>query len=115
VYPLLFMAAKIQGTIKLRATVSDSGSIVDVTVIDGPEPLRAPALDYVKSWVFLTGPKNGDCTLDTKVDFRLTGQAMEYPNSYVRFTRDDITRTTLERHPIKSTTYNDPLVPEIRN
>jgi outer membrane biosynthesis protein TonB len=37
VYPLLPLAANIQGTVKLRATVSPSGSIVYVTVIDGPE------------------------------------------------------------------------------
>jgi TonB family protein len=115
VYPLLPLASNIQGTVKLRATVSLSGFITDVTVIDGPQPLRAAALDYVRSWVFLMGPKSGNCTQDTKVDFRITGQVMEYPNSYLRFTRDDISRTTLERHPIKSTTYDDPLVPQMRN
>jgi Gram-negative bacterial TonB protein C-terminal len=114
-YPLKAYVTNIQGTVKLRATVSSSGSITGVTVIDGPEPLRAAALDYIHSWVLLVGSKNSNCTLDTKVDFRLTGQVMEFPNSYVRFTRDDISRTTLERHPIKSTTYNDPLVPEMRN
>jgi TonB family protein len=113
-YPLKAYVTNIQGTIKLRATVSSSGSITGVTVIDGPELLRAAALDYVQSWVFLVGPKNSNCTLDTKVDFRLTGQVMEYPNSYVRFTRDDISRTTLERHPIKSTTYDDPVLPQMR-
>jgi TonB family protein len=115
VYPLLSLATNIKGTVKLRATVSTSGSIVDITVLDGPEPLQAAARDYVQSWVFLAGPKNGDCTLDTKVDFKLTGQVMEYPNSYVRFTRDDIGHTILEHHPIKSTTYDDPLVPQMRN
>ncbi len=115
VYPRLPLLANIQGTIKLRATVSASGSIIDVTVIDGPEPLRDAAQDYVQSWVFLAGPKDGDCTQDTKVDFRITGPQMEYPNSYLRFTRDDVTHTTLEHHPIKSSGYNDPLVPQIRN
>jgi TonB family protein len=113
-YPLLSLANNIQGTVRLRATVSTSGSIIDITVLDGPKPLLNAAQDYVQSWIFLTGPKDDNCTLDTKVDFRLTGQLMEYPNSYLRFTRDDISRTTLERHPIKSTTYNDPLVPEMR-
>ncbi len=114
-YPLVSLAANIKGTVKLRATVTIYGSIVDITVLDGPEPLQAAAQDYVQSWVFLTGPKNGNCTLDTKVDFRITGQQMEYPNSYVRFTRDDIGHATLEHHPIKSTTYDYPLVPEMRH
>jgi TonB family protein len=115
VYPLRSLIANIQGTVKLRATIFLSGSIIDVTVIEGSEPLRTAAQDYVQSWVFLTGPKDGNCTQDTKVDFRLTGQAMEYPNSYIRFTRDDIGHTTLEHHPFKSSGYSDPLVPSMRN
>jgi TonB family protein len=114
-YPLLALAANMQGTVKLRATVSPAGSITDVTVIDGPEPLQAAAEDYVRNWVLRGGPKKGDCTQDTKVEFRITGQAIEYPNSYIRFTRDDIGHTMVERHPIKRSTYDDPLVPQIRN
>ena len=114
VYPLLPLAANIQGTVKLRATVSSSGSIIYVTVIDGPEQLRAAARDYVQSWVLLAGPKDGNCTQDTKVEFRVTGE-VEFPSSFVRFTRDGAGHAKLERHPLKSPGYSDPLVPQMRN
>jgi hypothetical protein len=114
VYPLLPLAANIQGTVKLRATVSPSGSIVYVTVIDGPEPLWTAAQDYVQSWVLLAGPKGGNCTQDTKVEFRVTGE-VEYPSSFVRFRRDGVGHAILERHPLKSPGYSDPLVPQMRN
>jgi TonB family protein len=113
-YPLLPLAANVQGTVKLRATVSPTGSIIDVTVLEGPEPLRDAAQDYVQSWVLLTGPKNGNCTQDTKVEFRVTGE-VEYPSSFVRFTRDGVGHAKLERHPLKSPTYSDPLIPQMRN
>jgi TonB family protein len=101
VYPLPAHAARIQGIVKLRVTVSPDGSVTDVAVIDGFPQLRAAAQDYVQSWVFIAGSKNGSCTQNTSVEFRLTGPEMDYPNSFLRFTRDDVSHTTLELHPIK--------------
>jgi hypothetical protein len=106
VYPLPAHTAQIQGIVKLRATVSPTGSIVDVTVIDGPQQLRTSAQEYVQSWVLIAGSKNGNCTQDTSVDFRLTGPMMEYPNNFFRFTRDDVSHKTLELHPFKPGSIN---------
>ena len=114
VYPLLPLAANTTGTVKLRATVSPSGSIIDVTVIDGPVSLWTAAQDYVRSWVLLAGPKDGNCTQDTKVEFRVTGE-VEYPSSFVRFRRDGVGHATLERHPLNSPPNHDPLIPQMRN
>jgi TonB family protein len=113
-YPLPALAANIQGTVKLRAIVSPSGSIVDVTVIDGPEQLWPAAQDYVRSWALLAGPKDGNCIQETKVEFRVTGP-VEYPSSFARFTRDGVGHAKLEHHPLKSVGYPDPLVPQMRN
>lgn len=114
IYPLQSLATGIEGTVRLRATVSPSGSIVDVTVIDGPESLKAAAQDYVQSWVLLVGPNDSNCTQETKVEFRVTG-GMEYPSSFVRFTRDGVGHAKLERHPLKTPGYSDPVLPAMRN
>jgi TonB family protein len=105
-YPLLAHVARIQGIVKLRLTVSPTGSVTDAVVIEGPPQLTAAAQDYVQSWVFIAGSKNGPCTQDTRVEFRLTGPEMEYPNSFLRFTRDDVSHTILELHPIKPGSNN---------
>jgi hypothetical protein len=103
IYPSEQVKDQIQGIIKVRATVSSSGSIVDATAIGGPQGLRAAAEDYIQSWVLDAPSKTGNCTQDISVEFKLIGSNVDYPNNYFSFTRQDIGHTILMVHPFKPT------------
>ena len=49
-YPPIARAARISGTVVLQATISNTGSIEDLHVVDGPAMLQQAALDAVKDW-----------------------------------------------------------------
>lgn len=50
VYPPIAKAAKISGTVVLRATVSATGSVEQLEVVSGPPLLQQSALDAVRQW-----------------------------------------------------------------
>jgi protein TonB len=50
IYPPIAKAARVSGTVVLQATISKTGQIENLRVIDGPAMLRQAALDAVKSW-----------------------------------------------------------------
>ncbi|MGA2886473.1 MAG: TonB family protein [Terracidiphilus sp.] len=50
VYPQLAKEARVSGTVVIQATISRTGSIQNLRVVNGPTMLRQPALDAVKSW-----------------------------------------------------------------
>jgi len=50
VYPPIAKAMGAQGTVVLAATISRSGTIANLHVIEGPAVLRDAALDAVKTW-----------------------------------------------------------------
>src|SRR6202022_678939 len=49
-YPRLARLAHVQGRVALQATISRSGSIEDVHVIDGSHLLRGAAVNAVRKW-----------------------------------------------------------------
>jgi protein TonB len=49
-YPQAALADRISGDVTLVATITKNGSMDKVKVIDGPEALRAAALDAVRQW-----------------------------------------------------------------
>ena len=49
-YPAIAKAARIQGTVVLKATIGKDGTIQDLTVESGPPMLQASALDAVRRW-----------------------------------------------------------------
>jgi TonB family protein len=49
-YPRLARLAHVQGRVALQATISRSGSIEDVHVIDGPHLLRGAAVNAARKW-----------------------------------------------------------------
>ncbi len=51
-YPPIAMAARVQGTVVLRATIGKDGHITNLHVISGPAMLQQAALDAVKQWVY---------------------------------------------------------------
>ena len=60
VYPAIALAAHIQGTVVLQATISKTGTIEGLRVVDGPPMLRQSALDAVKQWRYRPYLLNGE-------------------------------------------------------
>jgi TonB family protein len=51
-YPKDALKAHIQGKVVIEATTDTQGQVVDAVVIEGPQELRAAALDAVKQWQY---------------------------------------------------------------
>jgi protein TonB len=68
VYPPIAKAAHVSGTVVLHALISKTGTIDNLTVVSGPEMLRAAALDAVRTWRYKPYLLNGEPTeVDTTV------------------------------------------------
>jgi TonB family protein len=72
-YPAEAKEARIQGVVKLHASIAKDGTIENLTVISG-HPLLAPAaLDAVKRWVYQPTYLNGEpVAVDTEIDVHFT-------------------------------------------
>lgn len=73
-YPRIAVAARVEGTVVLRATISKAGRIEDLQVLSGPAMLRASALDAVRDARYRPYLLNGSATeVETtiSVNFRL--------------------------------------------
>jgi TonB family protein len=74
VYPPLAAQARIQGIVRLTATIGADGHITHLSVISG-HPLMVPAaLEAVKQWVYSPIPNPG--TIEIQVPFTLTAQEL---------------------------------------
>jgi TonB family protein len=51
-YPKEALKAHIQGKVVIEATTNTQGQVVDAVVIEGPQELRAAALDAIKQWQY---------------------------------------------------------------
>jgi periplasmic protein TonB len=51
-YPLEAKVARVQGTVTVNVTISKTGAVSAVDVVDGPELLQSAAVDAVKQWEF---------------------------------------------------------------
>jgi periplasmic protein TonB len=60
IYPAIAKAAGIQGTVVLQATISKTGTIEGLRVLDGPPMLRRAALDAVQQWRYRPYLLNGE-------------------------------------------------------
>ncbi len=60
VYPPEAKAAKVQGTVRLQATISETGAIQHLRVLSGPPALRPSALDAVRQWTYKPYTFHGD-------------------------------------------------------
>jgi protein TonB len=58
-YPAIAKAARIQGTVVLQATISQTGQIENLRVISGPPMLQQAAVDAVRSWRYKPYLLNG--------------------------------------------------------
>ena len=73
-YPELARQAGVQGTVVLDTVVSGEGTVTQVKVVSGPEPLSQAAMDAVRWWRFEPYFVNGQpATVETTVavNFRL--------------------------------------------
>jgi protein TonB len=68
-YPPIAKAAHVSGAVVLHAVISKSGTIQGLTVISGPEMLRASALDAVSHWRYKPYLLNNE---PTEVDTTIT-------------------------------------------
>lgn len=59
VYPAIAKAAGVEGTVVLAASISRSGSVINLRVVSGPAMLRQAALDAVKTWRYRPYLLNG--------------------------------------------------------
>ena len=76
VYPPLARAARVQGTVELRAIISRTGTIEGLQVISGHPMLVRAAIDAVQQWHYRPYILNGDpVEVETRVtvNFSLTG------------------------------------------
>ena len=60
VYPPIAVAARVEGTVVLQATISKSGTIENLHVAGGPAMLQQSALDAVRNWLYRPYLLNGE-------------------------------------------------------
>lgn len=75
-YPTLAKQARIQGTVELRAIISRTGTIENLTVLSGHPMLVKAALDAVRQWRYRPYLLNGDpveVETSVTVNFVLSG------------------------------------------
>jgi protein TonB len=76
IYPPLARAARIQGTVLLRAIISRTGTIENLQMISGHPMLVGAAMDAVRQWRYRPYILNGDpVEVETQVTvkFSLSG------------------------------------------
>lgn len=59
-YPAIAVATRTEGTVKLGATISKTGTIEDLHVISGPALLQQAAIDAVSNWRYRPFLLNGE-------------------------------------------------------
>ena len=76
IYPPLARAARIQGTVQLRAVISRMGTIENLTVLNGHAMLVTAAVEAVKQWRYRPYLLNGEpieVETEITVNFTLSG------------------------------------------
>jgi periplasmic protein TonB len=69
-YPSLATRMRVQGTVKLKATVESDGSVSDVKVVSGPNLLAGSAASAVRDWKY--EPTSEKSTQNVTFDFALS-------------------------------------------
>ncbi|HEX8810860.1 MAG TPA: energy transducer TonB, partial [Terracidiphilus sp.] len=72
-YPAIARAARLEGTVVLQATISKTGTIENLRVIDGPVMLRQAAINAVQQWRYRPYLLNGDpVEVETAINVNFT-------------------------------------------
>ena len=69
VYPAIAVKMRVEGTVKLDATIDPDGSVSDVKVVSGHALLVQAAVEAVKKWKYESG--DGKATQAVSVEFAL--------------------------------------------
>jgi TonB family protein len=69
VYPAIAAKMRVEGSVKLDATIDADGSVSDVKVVSGHQLLAGAAADAVKKWKY--EPADAKSTQSVTVDFAL--------------------------------------------
>ena len=69
VYPAIAAKMRIEGSVKLDATIDPDGTVSDVKVVSGHQLLAGAAVDAVKEWKY--EPAEAKSTQGVTVDFAL--------------------------------------------
>jgi TonB family protein len=69
VYPAIAVKMRVEGTVKLDATIDQDGSVSDVKVVSGHQLLVQAAIEAVKKWKYESG--DGKSTQSVSVEFAL--------------------------------------------
>ncbi len=73
VYPRLAVSSRIEGTVRLQATISREGVIENLHVLSGHPLLTGPAIEAVKRWRYRPVILNGDpVEVITEIDVNFT-------------------------------------------
>lgn len=75
-YPIIARQARIQGSVELRAIISKSGTIENLSVLRGPAMLITPAVEAVRQWRYRPYLLNGEpieVETEITVNFVLAG------------------------------------------
>jgi TonB family protein len=69
IYPAIAVKMRVEGTVKLDATIDPDGSVSDVKVVSGHALLVQAAVEAVKKWKYESG--DGKSTQSVSVEFAL--------------------------------------------
>jgi TonB family protein len=69
VYPELAKRMRIEGTVKIEATVDAAGKVTDVKTLNGSRALSGAAEEAVRKWKFAVG--DGEAKAEVEVTFNL--------------------------------------------
>ena len=64
IYPEIAKRMKIEGMVKIEATIEPDGKVSDVKTISGHRALAPAAEDAVRKWRFVPAPSQSTITLD---------------------------------------------------
>ena len=59
VYPEEALSAGLEGTVILQLEIDETGSVVDVIVLEGPQELSVAAVEAARKWKFKPGRADG--------------------------------------------------------
>lgn len=79
VYPPIAYAAHVQGPVVMLVTFKTTGAVESVSVVSGPEMLRASSISYVQGW--RANPFNGPRACPIVIDFHRQEGNKKLPTS----------------------------------
>jgi TonB family protein len=87
-YPILANQASIEGTVKLRLTLSQRGEVIQATVLSGNTVLARSARTNMQVWQFAfpcSGEAKAPSTIDFTYKFELHGVTLGKPSTSFRY------------------------------